>query len=133
MGRDGITGAETSSPQAQLRGDRAFRYAAIVFAAGLALHTPITCVAEPAFLRRKYSRRNGVHDRWQLRPGYSVVRQAVSDLGLGPNAWLQTTNFLVFGLLIIVFAIGLPAACDQSCNADGCGPPSSCSRCAASG
>jgi len=24
-----------------------------------------------------------------LRPGYSAVRQPVSDLGVGPNAWLR--------------------------------------------
>ncbi len=41
-----------------------------------------------------------------LRPGYSPLSQAVSDLGVGPNAWLQNANFVVFGLLLITFAIG---------------------------
>src|SRR5258707_939540 len=41
-----------------------------------------------------------------LRPGYSPLSQAVSDLGVGPNAWLQNANFVVFGLLLIAFAIG---------------------------
>ena len=41
-----------------------------------------------------------------LRPGYSPIRQAVSDLGVGPNAWIQNANFVVFGLLLIAFAIG---------------------------
>lgn len=41
-----------------------------------------------------------------LRPGYSPVRQAVSDLGIGRNAWLQNTNFFVFGVLLLAFAIG---------------------------
>ena len=41
-----------------------------------------------------------------LRQSYSPLRQAVSDLGVGPNAWLANANFVVFGLLLIVFAIG---------------------------
>ena len=41
-----------------------------------------------------------------LRPGYSPVRQAVSDLGVGTNAWLQNTNFIIFGVLQLAFAIG---------------------------
>ena len=41
-----------------------------------------------------------------LRPGYSPLSQAVSDLGVGPNAWLQNANFVIFGLLLIIFAIG---------------------------
>src|SRR5260370_39971960 len=40
------------------------------------------------------------------RPGYSPRSQAVSDLGVGPNAWLQNADFVVFGLLLITFAIG---------------------------
>ena len=40
-----------------------------------------------------------------LRPGYSPIRQPVSDLGVGPNAWIQNANFFVFGLLLIAFAI----------------------------
>lgn len=41
-----------------------------------------------------------------LRPGYSPVRQAVSDLGIGRDAWLQNTNSIVFGALLLAFAIG---------------------------
>src|SRR5262245_46047417 len=41
-----------------------------------------------------------------LRPGYSPISQAVSDLGVGPNAWLQNANFVLFGLLLITFASG---------------------------
>jgi hypothetical membrane protein len=41
-----------------------------------------------------------------LRPRYSPLRQAVSDLGVGPSAWLANANFVVFGLLLTVFAIG---------------------------
>ncbi len=43
-----------------------------------------------------------------LRPEYSPVRQAVSDLGIGigMNAWLENTNVFVFGVLQLAFAIG---------------------------
>src|SRR5579859_7705402 len=41
-----------------------------------------------------------------LRPGYSPIDQMISDLGLGPNAWIQNSNFVVFGLFLIAFAIG---------------------------
>ena len=42
-----------------------------------------------------------------IRPGYDPLRQYVSELALGPNGWLQTANFLVMGLLLIAFAVGL--------------------------
>ncbi len=42
-----------------------------------------------------------------IRPGYSSVRQYGSDLAVGPNGWLQTTNFIVFGFLTMIFAFGL--------------------------
>src|ERR1051326_4746317 len=35
-----------------------------------------------------------------LRPGYSPVRQAVSALGVGTNAWLLNTDAVVFGVLL---------------------------------
>lgn len=41
-----------------------------------------------------------------LRPGYSPVRQTVSDLGVGTDAWLQNANFVIFGVLQLAFAIG---------------------------
>jgi hypothetical membrane protein len=41
-----------------------------------------------------------------LRPGYSALRDPVSDLGTGPSAWIQNANFFVFGLLILVFTTG---------------------------
>lgn len=41
-----------------------------------------------------------------LRPGYSPIYQMISDLGLGANGWIQNANFVVFGLLLITFAIG---------------------------
>jgi hypothetical membrane protein len=42
-----------------------------------------------------------------LRPGYDTVRDTISDLSLGPAGWVQITNFVVFGLLVIAFAAGL--------------------------
>ncbi|MGH8946345.1 MAG: DUF998 domain-containing protein, partial [Acidimicrobiia bacterium] len=41
-----------------------------------------------------------------LRPGYSAMREAVSDLGVGPRAWIQNTNLLLFSGLLLVFALG---------------------------
>jgi hypothetical membrane protein len=47
-----------------------------------------------------------------LRPGYSHVSQAISELGENgaPNAIIQDTNFIIFGLLVIAFAYGLHRA-----------------------
>ncbi len=42
-----------------------------------------------------------------LRPGYDPWRQPMSVLSLGDGGWVQVVNFIVFGLLIICFAIGL--------------------------
>lgn len=41
------------------------------------------------------------------RAGYDPVRQPVSALALGPRGWVQTTNFVVSGLLITLAAGGL--------------------------
>ncbi|MGH2556251.1 MAG: DUF998 domain-containing protein, partial [Actinomycetota bacterium] len=38
---------------------------------------------------------------------YSHVAEPVSALAAGPNGWIQNANFLVFGALMIAFAIGL--------------------------
>lgn len=43
-----------------------------------------------------------------LRPGYSHISQYGSELGVGPNAIVMNVNFLLFGLLSILFASGLP-------------------------
>ncbi len=42
-----------------------------------------------------------------ITPGYDMQKQAISELALGQNGWLQTANFFMFGLTIIAFAIGL--------------------------
>lgn len=45
---------------------------------------------------------------------YSPVREPVSALAAGPNGWIQTLNFAVFGLLTIAFAAGLYRATRSS-------------------
>ena len=42
-----------------------------------------------------------------LRPDYSQIYNFVSDLGVGPNAAIQNVNFAIFGILSILFALGL--------------------------
>ena len=44
------------------------------------------------------------------RPGYSAWRHYVSQLATGDLGWNQVVNFLVCGVLVVVFAIGLRAA-----------------------
>lgn len=39
--------------------------------------------------------------------GYSVVRHPISSLALGPLGWVQVASFLVSGLLLVLFAVGL--------------------------
>jgi hypothetical membrane protein len=41
-----------------------------------------------------------------LRPGYSPIHQAVSDLGVGPNGWLVDVSCVINGLLLLGFAAG---------------------------
>lgn len=41
-----------------------------------------------------------------LRPGYSPIHQAISDLGVGPNGWLLDIFAVINGLLLIAFAVG---------------------------
>ena len=38
---------------------------------------------------------------------YSPIEETVSALEAGPNGWIQQVNFLVFGVLTMVFAAGL--------------------------
>jgi hypothetical membrane protein len=42
-----------------------------------------------------------------LRPDYSQTQNFVSDLGVGPYAIIQNTNFIIFGFLSIGLALGL--------------------------
>jgi hypothetical protein len=46
---------------------------------------------------------------WTLaltRDGFDVTKHANSQLALGPWGWIQTTNFVVFGLLLLALAVG---------------------------
>lgn len=45
--------------------------------------------------------------RPDLRLGYNPIAQEISDLTAGPSGWVQQVNFIVFGLLVIAFGVGL--------------------------
>ncbi len=42
-----------------------------------------------------------------VRPGYQLATTPVSQLLLGDRGWLETLNFMLSGLLIVAFAVGL--------------------------
>jgi hypothetical protein len=42
-----------------------------------------------------------------IQPGYDPVKQTLSALVLTPHGWLQTLDFCFFGMLVILFAMGL--------------------------
>lgn len=42
-----------------------------------------------------------------LPPHYSPIRQAESDLGVGPYGWVMDANFLLRGILSLAFVYGL--------------------------
>src|SRR5215471_18412597 len=44
-----------------------------------------------------------------LRPGYNPLGMYVSELSLGPRGWIQVANFVVVGVLLLVFARGVAA------------------------
>lgn len=44
-----------------------------------------------------------------LRPGYDAMSQYVSELSLGPRGWIQIANFLITGLLLLLFAFSVRA------------------------
>jgi Protein of unknown function (DUF998) len=45
-----------------------------------------------------------------IRPGFDISRHAVSALSLGDLGWIQITNFIVSGALVIVGAVGMRQA-----------------------
>ncbi|MFY9917273.1 MAG: DUF998 domain-containing protein [Mycobacterium sp.] len=47
---------------------------------------------------------------WVRRGDYDRISEPVSALEAGPNGWIQQVNFVVFGLLLLVFAAGLNRA-----------------------
>ena len=42
-----------------------------------------------------------------MRAQYSWLKHPVSSLSIGPQGWIQITNFIITGSLVILFAIGL--------------------------
>ena len=44
------------------------------------------------------------------RVGYDLLHHPVSSLALGDLGWMQTTNFVVTGLLTLAFSVGLRRA-----------------------
>lgn len=44
-----------------------------------------------------------------LRPGYEPLKMYVSELSLGPRGWIQIVNFVVFGLLLLLFTRAVAA------------------------
>jgi len=42
-----------------------------------------------------------------LRPDYSALSMYVSALSLGPRGWVQISNFILFGLLMLAFTRGV--------------------------
>src|SRR5918912_2983982 len=49
-----------------------------------------------------------------LHPHYSQVKLPISALAAWPGGWVQSANFVVFGLLTIAYAIGLHLGVRQS-------------------
>lgn len=48
-------------------------------------------------------------DGWS-RPGYSPVRHTVSALALGSRGWVQTVNFLISGIAMLIGGVVIAAA-----------------------
>ena len=44
-----------------------------------------------------------------LRQGYNPLSTYVSELSLGPRGWIQIANFIILGLLMLVFSRGVAA------------------------
>jgi hypothetical protein len=42
-----------------------------------------------------------------LRPGYNPLSMYVSELSLGPRGWIQIVNFIIWGLLFLIFTRGV--------------------------
>ena len=44
-----------------------------------------------------------------LRPGYDPRSTFISELSIGPRGWIQILNFIILGILFLVFTWGLAA------------------------
>ncbi len=42
-----------------------------------------------------------------LRQNYNSLEMYISELSLGPRGWIQIANFIVFGVLLLFFTIGI--------------------------
>ncbi len=40
------------------------------------------------------------------RPGYDAWQQPISALSLGPGGWVERANFIIFGVLLVLAAVG---------------------------
>ena len=52
-----------------------------------------------------------------LRPGYDAASMYISALSIGPRGWIQITNFIVVGVLIVLFANGVAAEFGKTAGA----------------
>jgi len=44
-----------------------------------------------------------------LRPGYHPAKMYISELSIGPQGWIQIVSFLLLGISLMLFALGLRA------------------------
>ncbi len=52
-----------------------------------------------------------------LRPGYHPLHDTISELSLGPRGWIQIANFLIFGVLFLIFTRGMKQSLNDSWSA----------------
>jgi hypothetical membrane protein len=45
-----------------------------------------------------------------LRPGYDPAQRYISELSIGPRGWLQIASFMLLGISLMLFALGLRAS-----------------------
>ncbi len=65
-----------------------------------------------------------------VRPGYSVVHQAISDLGVGSNPLLLNAPLVAMGVLLAAFIVGFTRGvpCCSRCHLSGSPGPASSPR-----
>ncbi len=49
-----------------------------------------------------------------IRPDYLSLRHPISSLSIGKNGWIQSLNFIVSGILILAFSLGMDRAIRNS-------------------
>ena len=45
-----------------------------------------------------------------LRPGYDPARRYISELSIGPRGWIQIVSFMLLGIAVFLFSLGLRAS-----------------------